>query len=65
MKPADGPEEGSEEPPEEEGPLPVSMEGEEIYQVRELLDSRRRGRYPVLGRLGGLRSGGEVLGQRR
>ncbi len=44
LKPADGPEEGSEEPPEEEGPLPVSMEGEEIYQVRELLDSRRRGR---------------------
>ncbi len=44
LKPADGPEEGSEEPPEEEGPLPVSMEGEEIYQVRELLDSRSRGR---------------------
>ncbi len=44
LKPADGPEEGSEEPPEDEGPLPVTMEGEEIYQVRELLDSRRRGR---------------------
>ncbi len=44
LKPADGPEEGSEEPPEEEGPLPVSMEGEEIYQVQDLLDSRRRGR---------------------
>ncbi len=44
LKPADGPEEGPEEPPEDEGSLPVTMEGEETYQVRELLDSRRRGR---------------------
>ncbi len=42
------------------------MEGEEIYQVRELLDSRLPGaRSPILGRLGGLRSGRKVLGQRR
>ncbi len=44
LKPADGHVEGCEEPLEDEDPLPISMEDEEIYQVRELLDSRRRGR---------------------
>ncbi len=44
LKPADDPGEGSEEPLEDADPLPISREDEEIYQVRELLDSRRRGR---------------------
>ncbi len=44
LKPADGPGEGPEEPLEDADPLPISGEEEEIYQVRDLLDSRRRGR---------------------
>ncbi len=44
LKPADDPGEGPEEPLEDADPLPISREEEEIYQVRELLDSRRRGR---------------------
>ncbi|XP_016379369.1 uncharacterized protein LOC107717203 [Sinocyclocheilus rhinocerous] len=44
LKPAAGPGEGGEEAPEDQGPQPITVEGEEIYQVRELLDSRRRGR---------------------
>ncbi len=44
LKPADDPGEGSEEPLEDVDPLPISREDEEIYQVRELLDSRHRGR---------------------
>ncbi len=44
LKPADDPGEGPEEPLEDADPLPISREDKEIYQVRELLDSRRRGR---------------------
>ncbi len=44
LKPTDDPGEGPEEPLEDADPLPISREEEEIYQVRELLDSRRRGR---------------------
>ncbi len=43
LKPADDPGEGSEEPLEDADPLPISREDEEIYQVRELLDSRCQG----------------------
>ncbi len=44
LKPSAGPSVGGEEAPMDEGPLPITVEGEEIYQVQELLDSIRRGR---------------------
>lgn len=44
LKPADGPGEEGEEVSRDQGPPPIQVEDEEIYQVRELLNSRRRGR---------------------
>uniref|UniRef100_A0A8C1MA50 Gypsy retrotransposon integrase-like protein 1 n=2 Tax=Cyprinus carpio TaxID=7962 RepID=A0A8C1MA50_CYPCA len=44
LKPAAAPEEEGEGRSREQSPQPVQVESEETYQVRELLDSRRRGR---------------------
>ncbi|KAG1925560.1 retrotransposable element [Pimephales promelas] len=47
LKPAGGPraeEEEQEKQIGDQGPSPILVEGEEAYQVRDLLDSRRRGR---------------------
>lgn len=43
LKPGDGPNGGGEEAPRGNEPLPVMVEGK-FYQVRELLNSRHRGR---------------------
>lgn len=44
LKPAAGPTEEGEEESADKSPLPTLVDGEEVYPVRELLDSRRRGR---------------------
>ncbi|XP_042616293.1 chromobox protein homolog 2-like [Cyprinus carpio] len=43
-KPAAGPRDEGEGRSRAQAPQPITIEGEEAYQVQELLDSRRRGR---------------------
>ncbi len=67
LKPAGG-SRGAEDQEEadDHGAPPIIIDGEEVYRVQEILDSRRR--VPgnsVPGGLGGVRPGGAVLGQRR
>lgn len=49
LKPADGPREEGEEVSGDQGPPPILVEAEEVYQVRELLDSRHQGRVLQYG----------------
>ncbi len=58
-----GPRGETEEGAQPQTPLPFLEDGEEAYRVHELLDSR--GHPPVSGWLGGVRSWGAFLGQRR
>uniref|UniRef100_A0A8C1YSB8 Gypsy retrotransposon integrase-like protein 1 n=1 Tax=Cyprinus carpio TaxID=7962 RepID=A0A8C1YSB8_CYPCA len=44
LKPAAGPRDEGEGRSRAQAPQPITIEGEEAYQVQELLDSRRRGR---------------------
>ncbi|KAI2653824.1 hypothetical protein H4Q32_014177 [Labeo rohita] len=44
LRPAAGPSEEGEEVSGDQGPQPIMVDGEKVYQVRDLIDSRRRGR---------------------
>ncbi len=43
LKPAGGPNAEEEEQSSDQGPPPILVDGEEVYQIRDLLDSRCRG----------------------